>query len=73
MKEILRTNDPVLLSALQAALAGAGIEAIVFDAYTSIAEGSLGVLPRRLMVPEDDAAEAERILRHLQDAAEEPR
>lgn len=73
MKEILRTNDPVLLSALQAALAGAGIEAIVFDAYTSIAEGSLGVLPRRLMVPDDDAAQAERILRHLQDAVEEPR
>lgn len=71
MKEILRTNDPVLLSALQAALADAEIEAVVFDAYTSIAEGSLGVLPRRLMVPDDAAARAERILNALRTEAGE--
>lgn len=70
MKEILRTNDPVLLSALQAALAEDGIAAVVFDAYTSIAEGSLGVLPRRLMVADDDADRAAWLLRSLQAAAE---
>lgn len=71
MKDILRTNDIVLLSAAQAALAEAGIETLVFDAYTSIAEGSLGVLPRRLMVPDGDAWRAERILRDLQAEAGE--
>ena len=70
MKEILRTNDPVLLSALQAALADDGITAVVFDAYTSIAEGSLGVLPRRLMVTDDHADRAAWLLRMVQDAAE---
>ncbi|WP_404380495.1 DUF2007 domain-containing protein [Caenispirillum salinarum] len=71
MKEILRTNDPVLLSALQAALAEADIEPLVFDAYTSIAEGSLGVLPRRLMVADEDAWRAESILRDLRSEAGE--
>lgn len=70
MKEILRTNDLVLLSALQAALAEDGITAVVFDAYTSIAEGSLGILPRRVMVADDDADRATRVLRALEEAAE---
>lgn len=70
MKEILRTNDPVLLSALEAALSGAGIPCVVFDGYTSIAEGSLGVLPRRLMVDDEDAAEAAQVLDHLRRAVE---
>lgn len=72
MKEILRTNDPVLLSALMAALSEAGIDAVVFDAYTSIAEGSLGVLPRRVMVPEGSAARAERLLREIEAGVEGP-
>jgi hypothetical protein len=54
MKELLRTNDPVRLSWLQALLAGAGIEAIILDTNTSIIEGSIGAIPRRLMVIDDD-------------------
>lgn len=71
MKEILRTNDPVLLSAFQAALADAGIKPLVFDAYTSIAEGSLGVLPRRLMVADGEAGRAASILADLRSGAGE--
>jgi hypothetical protein len=62
MKELLRTVDPVLLSWLTALLADAGIEAVVLDTYTSILEGSIGAIPRRLMVVEDDYAAARRIL-----------
>ena len=50
----------MLLSWLPALLADAGIEAVVLDSYTSILEGSIGAIPRRLMVVEDDYADAAR-------------
>ncbi len=62
MKELIRSNDPVLLSWLDAALTGAGIEALVLDVHTSILEGSAGAIPRRLMVLDEDHARAQRIL-----------
>lgn len=63
MKELLRTNDPVQLSFLEVLLRDSGIESVVFDAHTSIVEGSIGVLPRRLMVLDDDLDRARRLLR----------
>jgi len=62
MAELLRTNDPVRLSWLSALLADAGIEAHVFDLHTSIAEGSIAAIERRLMVPDGDLAAARRLL-----------
>jgi hypothetical protein len=52
----------VRLSWLTALLADAGITAVVFDGHTSIIEGSIGALPRRLMVEENDHARALRVL-----------
>lgn len=63
--EILRSNDVVMLSSLEAALRADRIEPLVFDAYTSLAEGSIGILPRRVMVHEDDAEQARAILEAL--------
>lgn len=63
MKELLRTNDVVKLSWLEALLADAGIDMLVLDTHTSIIEGSLGILPRRVMVADDDHAQACRVLR----------
>jgi hypothetical protein len=63
VRELLRTNDAVLLSWVDALLRDAGIAAFVLDGHTSILEGSLGVLPRRLMVDDGDAERARRILR----------
>ncbi len=62
MHELTRTNDPVLLSWLVQALAGVAIEALVFDTHTSILEGSISAIPRRVMVHEADLARARRIL-----------
>ncbi len=62
MVELLRTNDTVRLSWLVALLADADIEAVILDAHTSIVEGSIGAIPRRLMVADDDLARARRIL-----------
>lgn len=63
MRELLRTTDPVRLSWLTALLADAGIDAVVLDTHTSILEGSIGAIPRRLMVEEGDVAQASRVLR----------
>jgi hypothetical protein len=62
MKELFRTNNVVYLSYAQAVLKDAGIETLVFDGHMSIVEGSLGVLPRRLMVVNDDETAARRLL-----------
>ncbi len=69
MKELIRSNDPVLLSWLSAALAEAGIDSVVLDAHTSVLEGSAGAIPRRLMVIDDDLSRAQRI---LDDAPRDP-
>ena len=58
MKELLRTNDVVRLSWVQAVLADAGIESLVLDHHTSLVEGSIGAIPRRLMVEERDHGRA---------------
>ena len=54
----MRTNDAVRLSWAASLLADAGIETILLDHHTSIIEGSIGAIPRRLMVADDDHARA---------------
>jgi hypothetical protein len=56
------SNDPVRLSFLTALLADAGITAVVLDAHTSAIEGSIGAIPRRLMVATEDEPQARRVL-----------
>ena len=63
MEELLRTNDLVLISYVEALLRDAGIAAFVADQNMSIIEGSLGVLPRRVMVPADEIDAARSLLR----------
>ena len=64
MREILRSNDLVMLSYAEHTLNEAGIEHMIFDGHTSAVEGSIGALPRRLMVNDDDFNAARRILRN---------
>ncbi|HUO92479.1 MAG TPA: DUF2007 domain-containing protein [Rhizomicrobium sp.] len=64
MRAVLKTNDPILLNFAQALLKDAGIEGVVFDTHMSIMDGSMGFMPRRLMVSDDEAAEAEKVLRN---------
>jgi hypothetical protein len=62
MIELVRANDVVLISALEALLKSAGFNPFVFDQHTSVMEGSIGMLPRRLVVPEDEGEAARRLL-----------
>ena len=54
MKELVRTNNPVLLSWLQSLLRQEGIESFIFDSHMSVLEGSANAIARRLMVIDDD-------------------
>ena len=63
MRELLRTNDPVTLARATDLLAGEGIRVFVFDQHMSALEGSIGILPRRLMVADRDAFMARAILK----------
>jgi hypothetical protein len=63
VRVVATSNDPVRLSFLTALLADAGIRAVVLDAYTSAVEGSIGAIPRRLMVADEDEAPARQVLR----------
>jgi hypothetical protein len=62
MREIVRTNDAVLVSVIGALFDGAQIHHIVLDQNMSVLEGSLGILPRRVLVPEEDLVRARRLL-----------
>ncbi len=72
MKELIRSNDIILINWLQVLLKNSGIETIVFDAHMSVLEGSAGAIQRRLMVLDEqykdacllveDAGEAELIV-----------
>jgi len=62
MEELLRTNDLVLISFVEALLREAEIHALVVDQNMSVIEGSLGILPRRVLVTDDDIAAARQLL-----------
>ncbi|PIV75530.1 MAG: hypothetical protein COW55_05180 [Rhodobacteraceae bacterium CG17_big_fil_post_rev_8_21_14_2_50_65_11] len=63
MKELLRSTDPTVIAFASALLSGEGIEVFELDVHMSVLEGSIGVLPRRMMVRDDDLIAAERVLR----------
>lgn len=62
MKELIRTNDAVVISFVESLLRDAGIGCFVADQNMSVLDGSIGVLPRRVMVVDDDVDTARRIL-----------
>ena len=63
MKLLLRTTDPTVIAFAQVLLEGEDIDSFVLDVHMSVFEGSLGILPRRLMVRDQDLFMAKAILR----------
>jgi len=62
VKELLRTNEPVLLSWMQALLRAERIETVVLDGHASAAQGGTYAIPRRLMVEDPDYHLARRLI-----------
>lgn len=63
MRELLRSTDPTVIAFAKALLAGEDIEVFEMDVHMSVLEGSIGVLPRRLMVRGSDHSRAAAVLR----------
>ncbi len=70
LRELLRTNDLVLISFIESLLESAHFDYFVADRHMSAVEGSLGFLPRRILVVEEDFAPARRLLSDAGLAAE---
>jgi hypothetical protein len=62
VRELVRTNDAVLISAIEALLKGAHIGHMVVDQNMSVLEGSIGIFPRRILVGEDEIDAARALL-----------
>lgn len=62
MQELVRTNDAVLISFVEALMRDAGIACLVADQNMSVMDGSLGILPRRILVDADEIERARQIL-----------
>ena len=62
MRELVRTNDMVLVSAIEALLNGADIHHLVLDQNMSVLDGSIGAIPRRILVHDDDNRQARQLL-----------
>jgi Putative prokaryotic signal transducing protein len=63
MIELMRTNDAVLISYVEALLRDSQIAHFVADQNMSILDGSIGILPRRVMVDADEEERARRLMR----------
>jgi hypothetical protein len=63
MRAVLKSLDPVVLNFAANVLSQEGIESVVFDTHASVMDGSMGFLPRRLMVSDEDFDRAHRLLR----------
>lgn len=70
MQTVLRTNDLVFLSLAEAVLRDAGMSPQVFDSFAAAVDGSIGAIPRRLVVPERHGAEAAALIAALQAEAD---
>ena len=62
MKELLRSSDPTVIAFALALLEGEDITVFPLDVPMSLLEGSLGILPRRLMVRDQDLWRARIVL-----------
>ena len=61
-RELIRANDAVLVSAVEALLSAAKIPHLVLDQNMSVLEGSLGILPRRILVNDCCVDDARQLL-----------
>ena len=62
MAELVRTNDLGLLAAIEALLDQAGVPCLVADRNMSVLEGSIGAIQARVLVPDEQEAEARALL-----------
>ena len=63
--ELIRVNDPVLISYIVSVLEDEGVQAVILDEHTSVLEGSIGAIQRRIMVLEKDLRGAKQVVEDI--------
>jgi hypothetical protein len=63
LDELIRTNNAVVLSLAKSLLKDACIGHFLADENMSILEGSIGLLPKRLLVDADEIIRARRLMK----------
>ena len=66
MKEILRTNNLILISRVQSILNDAGIQNKLLDTHASNIEGNISAIQRRLVVSNDDFQQSQKLINDLE-------
>ena len=66
MKEILRTNNLILISRIQSILNDAGIQKKILDTHASNIEGNISAIQRRLVVSNDDFQQSQKLINDLE-------
>ena len=62
MKELLATNNLVTISFVESLLSESNIDFLILDQNMSILEGSLGIIPKRIMVTDAALLAAKQLL-----------
>jgi len=62
MAELVRTNDIALISVIEGLLTGADITYHVADRNVSVIEGSINAIQARILVRDEDEADAQELL-----------
>lgn len=62
MKLLIRTTNAITLDYALTLLRDRGLSPLVLDQHMSMVEGSLGVLPRRIMIDDAEEVAARRTL-----------
>ncbi len=62
MRELMRTNDTVVVGLARSLLEAEGLLVMVADGNMSVLEGSIGMFPQRLMVVSSELERARAVL-----------
>jgi hypothetical protein len=62
MAELVRTNDPAMISVIESLLGGSDIPYQVTDRNMSILEGSINAIQARILVPDEHETDARELL-----------
>lgn len=71
LRELLRTNDPTEISYVEYLLKQAGVYYMVLDTNMSVLDGSIGALPRRILVADNGWETACEVMKNAETTANE--
>ena len=65
MKELIRTNDLILISRIRNVLEEEFIQYDLLDNHASIIEGSINAIQKRIVVSDDDLKYSQKLIQNI--------